>query len=142
MKRFALAFAFATLVFVPPAQANGTLYSELGGYDAVAAVTDGLLAKLVADPSLGRFFVGHSESSGKRTRQMIVDFLCEKTGGPCYYTGRSMKDIHTGLKISEADWNAAAGMLVATLKEHNVPQPLQDKVVEFVVSLKPDIVGQ
>jgi hypothetical protein len=33
-------------------------------------------------------------------------------------------------------------MLVATLKEHNVPQPLQDKVVEFVVSLKPDIVGQ
>ena len=141
MKRLALVLALASMMLVPSARANGTLYSQLGGYDALAAVTDAFLAKLVADPSLGRFFVGHSESSGRRTRQLIVDFLCEKTGGPCAYTGRSMKDAHAGLKIGEADWNAAAGMLVVTLTEFKVPKPLQDEVVAFVVSLKPDIVG-
>ena len=97
--------------------------------------------KLETDPGLGRFFVGHSEASGKRIRQMIVEFLCEKSGGPCFYTGRSMVESHHGLKISDKDWDDSAKLLVASMTELKVPQPLQDKVVAFVVSLKPDIVG-
>ena len=33
-----------------------TLYARLGGYDAIAAVADDLVARLRTDPQLGRFW--------------------------------------------------------------------------------------
>jgi hemoglobin len=73
-------------------------------------------------------------------RQHVVDFLCNKSGGPCAYTGRTMKDTHKGLKITENDWNIAAGLLGETFKKFNVPKKETDEVFAFVSSLKNDIV--
>jgi hemoglobin len=117
-----------------------TLYQRLGGYDAIAAVTDDFIGRMAADPQLGRFFVGHSEGSLKKIRQLVVDQLCEATGGPCYYTGRDMKSAHAGMGISEADWDAAVNHLVATLEKFQVPQREKDEVLGAVSSFKADIV--
>src|SRR5918911_11051 len=97
------------------AQNKDSLYKRLGGYDALAAVTDDFVGRLAADPQLGRFFVGHSTDSLKRIRQLVVDQLCAATGGPCVYIGRDMKTTHAGLGISEKDWEASTKHLVATL---------------------------
>jgi hemoglobin len=37
-------------------QAAPSLYKRLGGYDALAAVTDDFLQRLVGDPQFARFF--------------------------------------------------------------------------------------
>jgi len=60
--------------------AQDSLYKRLGGYDALAAVTDDFIGRLVTDPKLGRFFIGFSTDSKARIRQHIVDFLCVATG--------------------------------------------------------------
>ena len=71
--------ALAVAIALPAhAQTAPTLYKRLGGYDAIAAVTDDFLGKLAGDPQLGRFFGGHSSDSLKRIRQNIVDQLCAK----------------------------------------------------------------
>ena len=67
-----------------------SLYKRLGGYDALAAVTDDFIKGLATDKQLGRFFIGASTDSQKRIRQLVLDQLCAATGGPCYYIGRSM----------------------------------------------------
>jgi hemoglobin len=117
-----------------------SLYARLGGYDAIAAVTDDFIGRLATDKVLSRFFVGHSEDSLKRIRQHVVDQLCAATGGPCVYTGRDMKTSHKGLGISEAEWNTAAAHLVATLDKFKVPQKEKDEVLGAVSGLKNDIV--
>jgi hemoglobin len=38
-----------------------SLYSRLGGYDAIAAVSENLLGRLMADPLLGRFWANRSD---------------------------------------------------------------------------------
>jgi hemoglobin len=121
-------------------QAGPTLYKRLGGYDALAAVTDDFLARLSTDPAFGRFFAGHSTDSIKRIRQRIVDQLCAVTGGPCVYTGRDMKTAHAGMGISEKDWNGSVKHLVATLDKFNVPAKEKDEVLATVGTLKKDIV--
>ena len=79
----------------PQGSAMGpTLYKRLGGYDAIAAVTDDFIGRLAADKQLSRFLVGLSVDSQKKLRQHVVDQLCEATGGPCLYTGRAMKAAH------------------------------------------------
>lgn len=119
-----------------------SLYQRLGGYDALAAVTDDFITHLATDPQLGRFFTGLSADSKIRVRQHVIDFLCAATGGPCKYTGRDMRTAHTGLNISEADWSASVKYLVGTLDKFKVPEKEKGEVLGAISSLKGDIVGQ
>jgi hemoglobin len=66
-------------------------------------VTDDFIGGLVADPDLGRFFIGHGTESRQRIRQLMVDQLCAATGGPCVYIGRDMKSVHAGVGVTEAN---------------------------------------
>lgn len=118
-----------------------SLYKRLGGYDALAAVTDDFIGRLATDKQVGRFFGGHSKDSLGRIRQLIVDQLCAATGGPCIYVGRSMKVAHDGLNISESDWEVSVKHLVATLDKFKVPQKEKDEVVAAIAGMKKDIVA-
>ena len=117
-----------------------TLYQRLGGYDAIAAVVDDFVGRLVSDKQFERFFVGHSTDSKKRIRQHILDQFCAGAGGPCIYTGRTMKASHEGLGITEAEWDAAAKHLVATLDKFKVPEAEKKELLAFVGTQKNDIV--
>ena len=127
-----------------PALAQGktekSLYQRLGGYDAVAAVVDDFIGRLVSDPRFEKFFAGFSVDSRKRIRQHIVDQFCAAAKGPCVYTGRDMKTTHGGLGITEDDWNAAAKHLVESLDKFKVPAKEKNELLAFVSSLKKDIV--
>lgn len=117
-----------------------TLYERLGGYDAISAVVSDLLPRLRGDPQLAHFWQHRSEDNLKRSKQLLIDFLCSSAGGPLYYTGRDMKTSHRGMKISETNWSAFMGHLHATLKAFQVPQATCDDLVEFVQSTKMDMV--
>jgi hemoglobin len=117
-----------------------TLYERVGGYDALAKVVDDFVGRLVMDKQFEKFFVGHADDSKKRIRQHILDLFCEKTGGPCIYTGREMRTSHAGLGITNADWDAAAKHLVASLDKFKVPEKEKGEILTFVTSLKKDIV--
>ena len=119
---------------------NKTLYERLGGCDAIAAVADDLVARFNKDPQLGRFWAHRGEDGVKRENQHLIDFLCERAGGPIYYRGREMLLAHRGMKISESDWNVFLGHAAATLAKFNVPDSEQRDVVAFVQRLKNDIV--
>ena len=121
-------------------QEAASLYKRLGGYDALAAVTDDFVGRLVSDKQLNRFFNGVSTDSRKRIRQLVLDQLCAATGGPCIYIGRTMRTVHEGLGITEDDWKIAVKLLTETLDKFKVPKPEQDELVKILSTLKPDIV--
>ena len=131
-------------VAAPPQQPSSekSLYIRLGGYDAIAAVTQDFVGRLATDPSLAKFFAGLNDTSKARVEDHVIDFLCKATGGPCIYTGEDMKTAHTGLHITEADWNASATHLTETLNKFKVPQKEQGEVMAAIGSLKDRIVGQ
>ena len=119
-----------------------SLYERLGGYDAIAAVVDDFIGRLVADKRFNKFFVGHSEDSLKKIRQHVVDQFCAAAGGPCLYTGRDMRTSHHGLGITNDDWDASAKHLVETLDKFKVPEKEKNDLLAFVTSLKKDIVDK
>ncbi|HEY0382588.1 MAG TPA: group 1 truncated hemoglobin [Candidatus Elarobacter sp.] len=145
--RFALA-ALALFAFLAPLGASAqqtpaaspTLYQRLGGYDALAAVTDDFIGRLVTDPKLKRFFGGVSDNSKGRIRQLVLDQLCAATGGPCVYIGRDMKTSHKGLGITEDDWQAAVADLVQTLNKFKVGAAEQRDLAAALGTIKADIV--
>ena len=135
---FSLLFTFASSM---PARAQEkSLYERVGGYNALAAVVDDFVGRLVGDKQFEKFFVGHSTDSKKRIRQHILDQFCAATGGPCVYTGREMKTSHAGLGITNAEWDAAAKHLAASLDKFKVPEKEKGEILAFVTTLKNDIV--
>jgi len=121
-------------------QGKDSLYKRLGGYDALATVTDDFIGRLATDKELGRFFVGLSNDSKGKVRQLVIDQLCAATGGPCIYLGRDMKTAHKGLGITESDWDIAVKHLLATLDKFKVPAQERSEVVTALSGLKKDIV--
>src|SRR6266700_6401497 len=117
-----------------------SLYQRLGGYDAIAAVANDLLPRLMNDQLLGRFWQNRAADSIAREKQLLIDFLCASAGGPMYYTGRDMKLSHRGMRISESDWNVFLGHAAATLAKFQVQAVEQEEVVGLVQSLKKEIV--
>src|SRR6184192_3303415 len=121
-------------------QDKKSLYTRLGGYDAIALVVDDFITRLATDKRFERFFTGFSDDSKKRLRQHILDQFCVAAGGPCVYMGRDMRTSHKGLGITEADWDAAAKHLVEALDKYKVPEAEKNDLLAFVVTQKKDIV--
>ena len=97
-----------------------SLYHRMGGYDVIAAVIDDLFAILHSDPAFTRFFGGRSNDSVVRSRQLLVDQMCALSGGPCNYIGRDMKTSHSGLGITDVEWETNMKASDAALAKNGV----------------------
>ena len=120
--------------------AEKSLYARLGGYDAIAAVSDEFIGRLATDKDEKRFFIGFSNDSKARIRQHLIDFVCKATGGPCVYTGRDMKTTHAGSGITKADWDHSLQVFGEVLKKLKVPEKEQKELAGLLAPLEKDIV--
>ena len=119
--------------------ATATLYARLGGYDAIAAVADNLLPRLMGDEQLGRFWEHRGDDGIQREKQLLVDFLCSNAGGPVYYTGRDMLTSHRGMRISQSDWQRFRRHLNDTLDHFGLADAEKNDISAFIESTKTDI---
>lgn len=117
-----------------------TLYDRLGGYDAITAVVNELLSRLMADSQLGRFWENRGEDGINREKQLLIDYLCTSAGGPMLYVGRDNKTSHKGMGITDSDWDKFIGHLNATLDVFQVPQQECSDLLDFIDSTKADVV--
>lgn len=117
-----------------------TLYERLGGYDAIVAVANNLLPRLMQDAQLGRFWQHRGDDGLEREKQLLIDFLCHYAGGPVYYPGRDMKLAHQGMKISQSDWDIFMRHVRETLEQFNVPTAESSEVIGLIESTHHDIV--
>lgn len=123
----------------PPAPGpQATLYQRLGGQPAITAVVDDFVANVAADSRINRFF---AHTNIPHLKMELVAQICQATGGPCVYTGRSMRDVHHGMRVTDADFNALVGDLVMTLNKFKVPPREQQELLGILGPLKADIVN-
>src|SRR5262249_25065763 len=108
--------------------------------DAIAAVADDLLPRLMGDSQLARFWKNRPTDSVRREKQLLIDYLCSCAGGPLYYVGRDMKTSHKGMGITESDWGRFIGHVQETLGKCAVPAQERGEVLAFIESLEKDII--
>jgi hemoglobin len=114
-----------------------SLYERLGGLDAITAVVDSFSARCAGDDRINGKF---ARTDIPRLRKMLVDQICEATGGPCTYTGRDMRATHDGMGVTAGEFDALVEDLVATLDEFNVPKPEQDELLGLLGPMRSEIV--
>jgi len=114
-----------------------SLYDRLGGADAINALTESWVARVGGDDRANGKFV---RTDIERLMKEVVDQLCEATGGPCTYTGRSMLETHAGMKVTAGEFDVVMQHLDATLDELNVPKTERDELVGLLRPMRGDIV--
>jgi len=120
----------------PPKDA---LYRELGGSDGIRRVVDVFFARINGDARINTLFRNVDHDDLKR---LVNEQLCEATGGPCKYTGRSMEEAHSGLNLTNADFDAFVADLVSAMDEVKVPKTSQKKLLALLAPMRPQIVGK
>jgi hemoglobin len=121
----------------PAAAQDKSLYDRLGGKAAITAVVDEFVARVAADTRINQYFA-HTDIP--HLKMELVNQICQASGGPCKYTGKSMKDAHAGMGISTADFNALVEDLVGALDKFKVGDKEKNELLSVLGPMKSDIV--
>lgn len=129
-------------------QAIRPLWDRLGGEPAVTAVVDKFVGRAAGNPNVNFFrksVAGYpewkpSDAQVATLKRRIVEFISVNSGGPLRYTGKDMKSVHAGMKISTAEFNAIAGDLSATLDDFKVPAKEKGELMAAVAGTAKDMV--
>lgn len=123
----------------PAAPAAPSLYTRLGGLDAIRAVVHDFVTRVAADARINAFFRGVDLANLER---LLSEQICQATGGPCVYSGRSMRATHTGLGLTDAHFDALVEDLVAALDQFTVPAREKGELLGALGGMRGEIVGQ
>jgi hemoglobin len=133
----ALTVPLLLLAGIAVAGSKTPLYDRLGGESGVAAIANSLIDRVVADPKLGRSFEG---SNLDRIKRLLAEQICDLSGGPCRYSGDSMKETHAGHHISEAEFYGMVADLREILKERRVSAGATNELLKMLAPMKRDVV--
>lgn len=102
------------------------VFAEFGGNAGLVALVNTFMDNLMADPVTHPFFAPVDRVHIKKE---LVDQFCVILDGPCSYHGASMKEIHQGMGVSRADFNALVVDLQKAMNAHHIPFRAQNKLL-------------
>ena len=120
-----------------------SLYDRLGGVYSIATVVDDFIDRVMADPRLNANPLvdeAHHRVPPAGFKYLVTEMVCWATGGPQKYTGKSMLESHSHLKITGTEWEAFMDDFQQTLDKFAVPAVEQAELKAIVNSTRADIV--
>jgi hemoglobin len=133
----ALGISLLLFLSIPAAQARPTLYDRLGGAAGVATIANSLIDRVASDPVLGRSF---KDTNLAHIKTLLAEQLCDLSGGPCHYSGDSMKESHAGHHITEAEFYGMVADLRVIAKQQHISASATNELLRLLAPMKRDVV--
>jgi hemoglobin len=121
-----------------------SLYDRLGGANSIAIVVDDIIETAYSNKILNanpKIAEGHKRFPKAAYKFKVTLLACQVTGGPFQYVGRTMKEAHQHLDITEAEWKELIATIRGSLDKYKVPQKEQDELVAVIENTKMEIVA-
>lgn len=144
---------------VEDAPTKRSLYDRLGGAPGIQQIVDDYIPRVMNDPRVNwsregvksggvlgigqedQRWDGNAENVAKLKKHM-VQFISLATGGPSTYEGGDMKQLHAGMKITNAQFNAAVGDLQATMDVLKIGVDDQKELLAIIETTRPQVVTE
>ncbi|WP_227357232.1 group I truncated hemoglobin [Haladaptatus salinisoli] len=114
-----------------------TVFDRLGGHEAVESVVNDFYDRVLNDERVNHHF---EDSNTTELRAHQVQFISAVTGGPVEYSGDDMREAHSGMGITDNEFDVVGEHLDTALAENGVPDGDREQVLETVEELRPEIV--
>lgn len=116
---------------------SATLYNKLGGNAGVTAIVHGTLQYTLKDERIAHTF---ENSNVDRVEKLIIEQICDLSGGPCKYSGMTMKTSHTGLGLTSMHFNALVENMQKAMSDENVPYRVQNQLLALLAPMHRDVI--
>ena len=128
----------------PTPTQEASLYTRLGGIGPITAVVDKFIGNCASNSFIGPRFAATASDAYrlKYFRYNLIDQICAGSGGPCTYKGQTMIASHTGMNISNAEFDTLVVQLVNALNYYQVPSKEQTDLANILLPMRTDIVGK
>lgn len=137
MKRLLTAVACALALAAPVQAADDATFHGLGGKPGIKNIVATLVPLVLADPRIKESF---TDIDMKNLALRLEEQFCELSGGPCRYQGKDMTEIHDGLNITVAQFNALAEDLQLAMERNGVAPRFQNKLLARLAPMQRTIV--
>lgn len=127
----------ASLAMAQTPVVDDSTYQGLGGKPGIRSIVDTVIPLILADPRIKESF---TDIDMKNLAMRLEEQFCELSGGPCKYRGKDMVEIHDGLNITRAQFNALAEDLQIAMERVGVPARFQNKLVARLAPMERGIV--
>jgi hemoglobin len=126
----------------PPALAQApatddAVFQGLGGKPGIKKIVEKLIPLVLADPRIKDSF---TDIDMKNLAMRLEEQFCMLSGGPCVYKGKEMREIHDGLNITNAQFNALAEDLQIAMEQVGVASRVQNKLMAKLAPMQRTIV--
>ncbi len=127
----------ALLTLATVAHGEPTLYEQIGGEPVLRKTVEEFVIIMEKDDRIN-FAFGNTDIA--KFKQLLFEQLCNITGGPCKYSGRTMRESHEKLAVTNAMFNALAEDVYIAFDHAGVPYRLQNQVMAIFAPMQRDIV--
>ena len=117
------------------AEVSVGLYAAFGERAGIAALMDDFVVRLKADKRTAPYF---EKSNMPELARGLTEQLCMLSGGPCKYTGASMKKAHDDLDIRRRDFNALVEVLQDSMDAKGIPFSTQNRMLALLAPMHRD----
>ncbi len=135
-KRLVIKLLVTCLLFGCQTLPPGSLYQSLGGEQKLNQIVEDFIDEIGHDPVVFPYF---EKASVSHFRKGIYTHLCDIAGGPCKYTGDSMRDIHTGMNVSEKAFNRLVELLINAMDKNHVDSVTQNRLLAKLAPLRSEV---
>jgi hemoglobin len=122
---------------------SSSLYDRLGGVYSIATVVDDFIDRIMTDQRLNANPLvneAHHRVPPAGFKFLVTEMVCWASGGPQKYTGKSMAQSHSHLKITREEWDAFMDDFQQSLDKFAVPATEQTELKAILNSTRADIV--
>lgn len=116
---------------------DARLYEALGGQSGIHAIMETFVLNIAEDERVVHHFVN---ADVERFHAKISEHICELTGGPCVYSGAAMPEVHKGMNISRAEFNAIVENLIKAMETHHVRVDTQNQLLAILAAMHNDVI--
>lgn len=114
------------------------LFEAFGGQTGIRGLMNDFVNRLKADPRTAEAF---KDANASNLASQLSDQIYQLAHGPCVYKGPDMKEAHSNMDVTRADFNALVEVLQITMEARGIPFARQNQLLALLAPMHRDVVN-
>ncbi len=116
-----------------------SLYTALGEADGINKFITKAVEVSHADERIAFLF---EDTDDEELIKQISDQICFLSNGPCEYEGQDMDEVHSGMEITEAEFDIFVSIVIDAMEFADIPHSARNKLLALLAPMREDIINQ
>ncbi len=122
-----------------PGNKGDELFQDLGGREGIARFVGTAVSLSHHDPRI-KFLFEDADDENLTTR--LEEQICALSGGPCRYEGLDMVEAHSGMEITEAEFDIFVELVLDAMEQSGISHSARNRLLALLAPMREDVIHQ